>query len=408
MTLRIAVTGLGAISSLGPSAEMGFGALRNGQVGIRPVTIEAGRHGPEPINVPLANITAADRLFVEQSCRNTLAHLMDSYAKLAHVSTSEAIADAGLPRTTLDARTALVFGHGTGGMESLEGAYSRFFGQKTTKVHPLTIPRVMLSSPASVVAMLNSIRGPVFATSSACASSGHAIIQGALLIRAGAADAAIVGGSESIATASMLSGWEAMRAMASDACRPFCRSRDGMVVGEGGAALVLERFDKAVQRGARIYAEVVGHGATSDAFHITQPGFEGAAEAIRQAVADRLGPDTRLVVSAHGTGTPLNDSNEAAALKAVLDPARIDYRVIATKSYHGHLLGASSALQIVLGLKAALAGHLPPIANFRDLDPDCALPLVIGSAEPYPATHLLSNAFAFGGLNASLLFKLVG
>ncbi len=400
----VAVTGLGAVSSLGPDARSCYETLRAGHGAIRLVEVDSGPHGPGPQQVALARLGAREREHLQAKCRGSLAELMDVFAQLALTSASEALADAALPERTRTYRTAVVLGHGTGGTESLESAYERFFGQKIAKMHPLTIPRAMVSSPASVVAMAHQIHGPVFATSSACSSSGHAIAQAALMIRAGMIDAAVVGGSESATTAGMLRCWEAMRAISRTTCRPFSAQRDGMVLGEGGAALVLERTDLARERGAHVYAELHGEGCTSDAFHLTQPQLDGAVRAIEAATAGHLSERSRVLVSAHGTGTPLNDVNEAAALNQVLGGAGIDFRVTATKSYHGHLLGASSALQVVLALLAASDGVVPPVLNFVERDPECDLPLVTHSPEAYHATHVLANSFAFGGLNVALLF----
>jgi nodulation protein E len=273
-------------------------------------------------------------------------------------------------------------------------------------VHPLTIPRVMISAPVSSVAMEFGITGPVFATSSACASAAHAIAQGAALIAGGLADVAVVGGSEAMATPGGMRSWEGLQAMSDSACRPFSKDRDGMVIGEGGAAIVLERESRAKARGARVLARYLGAGMSSDAFHWTQPTLEGAVSAMRQAceMGGMLDAD-EILISAHGTGTPLNDKNEAAAIRALFGERATVHPVIATKCMHGHVIGATAAVQAVLALKALETGVAPPILGYLGYDEECgALNLVVGEARPIAAKTALVNAFAFGGLNCSLAF----
>ncbi|MFM5917418.1 MAG: beta-ketoacyl-[acyl-carrier-protein] synthase family protein [Novosphingobium sp.] len=400
---RILVTGIGGVASLGPDARSIWERAKSGDGAIQITNIDPGPNGPEAHDVPLARVTAPDMAFAASQCNRQSAATLDSFAKLAVAASVEAVNDAGLSADTLNQRTAVIFGHGTGGTESFEASYERFFALKTPKAHPLTIPRVMLSSPTSAVAMHHNVHGVTFATSSACSSSGHAIVMGALLIATGLADAAIVGGSESLATSGFLRGWEAMQAMSSSTCRPFASERDGMVVGEGGAALVLQAADSIDEESAKPYAELVGFGCTSDSYHLTKPSLEGVTDSISHAIGDLDLASARILVSAHGTGTPLNDINEAQALRAVLG-GRTDYRVTATKSLHGHLLGGSTALQAIIALQAMREGIAPAIANVSACDPDCDLPLVLDQAQPFDATHVLANSFAFGGLNVSLLF----
>jgi nodulation protein E len=273
-------------------------------------------------------------------------------------------------------------------------------------MHPATVPKVMLSAGVSAVAMAFGVHGPVFATSSACASSAHAIAQGAALITTGEVDVALVGGSEAISTPGSLCAWEAIHAMSPTCCRPFSAGRDGMVLGEGGAVLVLEDLDRAVARGAPVLAELKGVGMSSDAFHLTAPSSAGQARAIGQAARQfELAAPENLLVSAHGTGTPLNDAAETDALIEVFGETARAMPVIATKSAHGHLIGGSAALQAAIGIRALAEGVAPPILNFQGKDPACDLDLVTGAARPVAARALLQNAFAFGGLNVALLFE---
>ena len=306
---------------------------------------------------------------------------------------------------SLDARTAVVLGHGMGGLSTLETGYERFYGKRMSRLHPTTVPRVMLSSAVSAVAMTYGVHGVVFATSSACASSAHAIAQGAALLASGLADVAIVGGSEAISTPGCMRAWQAIHALSETTCKPFAKDRDGMVMGEGAGVLVIETLEHARARGAHVHCELVGAGMTSDAFHITQPSLAGPVAAMRQACAGtNLGGDAQVLIAAHGTGTPLNDANEAAAIGEVFADRASGCPVIATKSGHGHLIGGSAALQAAVAIRALNEGIAPPIANTIEPDPACPIDLVLGAARAITASHVLVNAFAFGGLNASLLF----
>jgi nodulation protein E len=280
---------------------------------------------------------------------------------------------------------------------------------KSPRLHPSTVPKVMVSAGVSAAAMAFGVRGPVFATSSACASSAHAIAQGAAMIAMGQVDAALVGGSEAISTAGCVRAWDAIRAMSPTTCRPFSADRDGMVLGEGGAVLMIEALDHAEARGATILGELVGWGMSSDAFHITQPSPEGQARAMRQAAVHAGAMEREdILVSAHGTGTPLNDAAETQSLVEVFGERARALPVIATKSAHGHLIGGSAALQAALGLRALAEGLAPPILNFTSRDPACDLDLVVGEARPIASKLLLQNAFAFGGLNVALMFAAPG
>ena len=250
------------------------------------------------------------------------------------------------------------------------------------------------------------IKGPVFGVTSACSSSGHAIIQGAALLTSGMADVAVVGGSEAINTPGCLRAWEGLQAMSPTTCRPFSEGRDGMAIGEGAATLVLETLEHAQGRGATILAELTGSGMSSDAFHWTQPSLEGALAAMRPAVEQAGVLDAaQILISAHGTGTPLNDKNETQAVHSLFGDRAKNHPVIATKSLHGHLIGATLALQGVIGLEALRHGLAPAIQNYLGPDPDCDLDLVLGEARPIETDTLMLNAFAFGGLNTTIIFK---
>jgi nodulation protein E len=344
---------------------------------------------------------------LEAALERRLGTSLDPFALMALATAHEALGHAGLRGEAAALRRAgVVLGHGFAGIHTLEAAYERFYGQKAAKLHPVTVPKVMVSAPVSAVAITFGIMGPVFAVSSACASSGHAVAQGAGLIAHGQCDLVLVGGSEAIATPGCLRAWEGLQAMSPTVCRPFSAGRDGMSIGEGAAVLVLEEEGHARARGAPILAELAGTGLSSDAFHWTQPSLEGAVSAMSAALAQAgLGQKETVLISTHGTGTPLNDRNEAAAIHALFGDRAKAQPVIATKSAHGHLIGAATALQAVIGLKALADGAAPPILGWQGPDPECDLDLVLGEARPIDAEALLVNAFAFGGLNTSLVFR---
>jgi nodulation protein E len=399
---RVVVTGFGAVSALGSSAHENWRAARDGRSAIAVATIDPGPNGPPANAYPLAAPAPGYEAIVHDHFGRPVCDVLDPFASLALCASLEGLKQAGLiGADVLDARTAVVFGHGMGGLATLEKSYERFYGRKSPRTHPTTVPRVMVSAAVSAVAMGFSVHGPVFAISSACSSSSHAIAQGASLIAMGLVDVAITGGSEAIATPGSMRAWESIQALSKTTCRPFSAQRDGMVMGEGGAALILEEREHARARGATILGELVGMGMTSDAVHITQPALDGPVSAMRQAIAGLQDADD-ILISAHGTGTALNDQNEAAAIRAVFPGRRP--AVIATKSAHGHLIGGSAALQAVIALQGLNEGLAPPVLNYLAPDPDCDVDLVLGEARPIKSSHLLLNAFAFGGLNVALAF----
>lgn len=405
--VRVVVTGLGAISALGYTATDNWAAARDGQSGIRPHVFEPGQHGPEAHETPAALVEGDPVGALETILGRRIGASLDPFSVFALKVCHEALQQAQLINANaLERRCAVVLGHGFAGIHTLEASYERFYGHGLGKLHPLTVPKVMVSAPVSAVSMEFGIKGPVFSVSSACASSGHAIAQAASLIRSGDVDIALAGGSEAIATPACLRAWEGLQAMSQSMCRPFSAGRDGMTIGEGGAAIVLEAEHHAVARGATILGRLTGVGLSSDANHWTQPTLEGALSSMQAALAQANHAAAHsLLISAHGTGTPLNDKNEASAIRAVFGHNSWRHPVIATKSAHGHLIGASTALQAVIGLQAMTAGLAPPILNWLGADPDCDLDLVLAAARPINVEGLLLNAFAFGGLNTSLIFQ---
>jgi nodulation protein E len=402
----VVVTGLGAISALGHSAADNWASSRDGVCGIQPHIFDPGPRGPDPHTTPAALVQGDIVGSLETALGRRIGGSLDPFALFALKACHEALSQAGLiGAASLEHRCAIVLGHGFAGIHTLETSYERFYAQRLGKLHPLTVPKVMVSAPVSAVAMEFGVKGPVFAVSSACASSGHAIAQGAALIASGQVDVAIVGGSEAIATPACLRAWEGLQAMSDTTCRPFSIGRDGMTIGEGAATLVLERETHALARGAPVLGRLTGVGLSSDAHHWTQPSLDGAVRAMRSALqqAGETG-DRPILISTHGTGTPLNDKNEAAAIHEVFGDGARRHPVIATKSGHGHLIGASTVLQAVIGLTALARRTAPPILGYLGPDPECDLDLILGASREIETEVLLLNAFAFGGLNTSLVF----
>jgi nodulation protein E len=408
-TARVAVTGLGCVSGLGQGVAASWARLAIGEGGVRPLTRRFRDDERFTVEGPAAAIEALDGAAVEAHAGRRVLSQMDPVAAFAAVASHEALADAGLlDQPALLADAAIVYGSASGGNQTIEEAYGRVFLKLAPNIHPLTIPKYMGSASVSQLSMLFGIKGLAFATSSACASSAHAIGEAMHMIRAGRARIVLAGGSDASISYGSWLGWKGLQAMSSTACRPFSAGRDGMVLGEGAASLVLEDLDHARARGATIYAEVVGAGASSDAFHLTQPDGEGAVRAMRAAHADAgLALDAPSLISTHGTGTPLNDKTEAEAIRRVYGAGLGRHRVIASKSAHGHLLGGAGAIEFLIGVLALREGLAPPVLNYLGPDPDCDLPLALGAPQGLEAEALVSNSFAFGGLNSVLIARRV-
>ena len=402
---KVVVTGLGALSGLGQGVSAHWDALVTGRDAARPFR----RAMPDDPELGFEGVAAwmapYDTAAFARHFNHRLLTAMDPVAAHAVIAAFEALEDAQLiGHADIIAPAAVIIGCGGGGTGAIEEAYSRVFTKRTKSVHPLTIPRQMTSSPASQVSMVFGAKGPSFVIASACASSAHAIAEAAHMIRSGRIEIALVGGTEAPLTTGSMFAWQALRVLARERCRPFSKDRDGLVLGEGAAMLVLESEAHARKRGARIHAEILGSGASSDAHHMTHPDGAGAVAAISDALRDAgLSPDAGFLISSHGTGTAINDTTEAAALRQALGGGLDKSLVIATKSAHGHLLGAGGALEFLVGLMALKQRQAPAILNFTERDPDCDLPLALEQPQPISQDFLLSNSFAFGGTNSVLI-----
>ena len=398
---RVAVTGLGIIASTGGDVGSFWANIKGGKSAI-------GRLAVIPLDTLSCHIGAEIKGFepTEHFEKGKLA-LLDRFSQLALVAAREAIADSGLIiDEALSPRAATIIGSGVGGQSTLDDNYRRIYAEGAKRLHPFTIPKLMMNAAASHVTMELGLKGPAFAVASACASATHAIGQAFHMVRHGQAEVAIAGGAEACITVGTMKGWEALRIMAADTCRPFSKDRTGMVLGEGAAVFVLEPLERARARSATVHGELVGFGMSSDAGDIVQPTVEGPARAMRRALEDAgLAPEDVDHVNAHGTGTAANDVTETKALREVFGGHADRLTVSSTKSMHGHALGGAGAIELMAMLLALRDGFVPPTANFTEPDPDCDLDYVPNQGRAQAVRAAISNSFAFGGLNAVLAAK---
>lgn len=401
MSGRVLITGMGCVSGLGRGVHANWLRARDGDGAIRPLPEEIG----EGVAAWVEGTAGSDSAFA-QADPERLRHLgkLDPLSSFAIEAALEAVTAADLMGyPSLAQRTAIILGCGSGGNQTREVAYERLFAKGQPRAHPQTIPSSMMTAPAAQIAILLGVHGPVFTISSACASSAHALGEAMHMIRSGRVDIVLAGGAEACLTRGALAGWQSLGVLAPDTCRPFSRDRRGMVLGEGAAMLVLESEAHARARRAPILGELAGYGTSTDAAHMTAPDVGGISRAIGAALENAgVGNHTPMLISTHGTGTQLNDPAETAALRAVCGVGLDRHRAIATKSAHGHMIGAAGAMEFVIGMAALIEETAPPVLNYLGLDPECDLPLAL-KAERFAPEILLSNSFAFGGLNAVLV-----
>ena len=408
---RVAVTGMGMICALGNDVAECWAALREGGSAIRRMELV------DASLLRFQNAAEVRRFDPAKHFPEDKLLQLDRFAQFALVAAREAMRDAGFGDAltgvstgrlspALAERTAIVTGSCVGGQTSEDQQFVELYQKKSGRIHPLTIPRIMANAGASHIAMEFGITGPAFTISTACSSANHAIGEAFCMVRDGRAGLAIAGGSEAPFSLGILKAWEAMRVIAPDTCRPFSKDRQGMILGEGAAMLVLEPLEAAKARGARIHGEIAGFGMSSDAYHLTRPAAEGAARAMRAAITDaHLVPEQVGYINAHGTGTPQNDPAETDAIRSAFGKHAEKLAVSSTKSMHGHALGAAGALEAVATLSALREGFLPPTANYTTPDPQCDLDVVPNQGRAVQVECALSNSFAFGGLNAVLVFR---
>ena len=401
--IRVAITGVGVISAIGKNNPEFWDSLKHGRSGIRPIEASGCQDLRFRNGAEVPDYNSSDHFDEKQS------QLMDRFAEFAVIAAREAVRDAALELTPeMKAGGAVITGACVGGQTSEDREFVELYRNNRNRVHPLTIPRIMANAGASHISMELGLTGPGFTLSTACASASHAIGLAFWMVRSGGAPIAVTGGSEAPFSFGLLKAWEAMRVVSLTTCRPFCRDRNGMILGEGGAILVLEPLEAAQARGAKIYAELVGFGMSSDASHITHPSTEGPSLAMQRALADAgAAPEQVGYINAHGTATDVNDPTEAAAIRQVFGNHTDKIAVSSTKSMHGHALGAAAAMEAVATVLAIRHNVLPPTANFTELDQSCQLDVIANNARPAEVEFAISNSFAFGGLNATLVFRRV-
>lgn len=398
MSHRVMITGLGVVSGFGLTTEEFWQGISNGRCAIKPLPPQ------ENLSIKLG-ATLPDYDENELFSAEELP-LLDRFSQLSILAAEQAAADADLIADDALLNAAVIVGNAAGSKNTDEEVYRKIHTNSKPRVHPLAIPKGMHSAVASSVSKHLGVKGPVFSISSACSSGAHAIIQGCMMIQQGMVDVAFVGGTDAPFPYVLLKAWEAMRVVSDDVCRPFSKDRKGMSLGEGAGILVLESEEHAKRRGARIYAEIAGYSMSSDAGHITRPDVDNISKTMKDALHNAgVGAEDVDYVNAHGTGTLANDVAETQALHQVFGEHAKKLAISSTKSMHGHVLGASSAMELVATVLAIHHGIIPPTANYTEADEDCDLDYVANEARQLKTDVAISNSFAFGGLNAVLVLK---
>jgi nodulation protein E len=400
---RVVITGAGTINPLGHSAPATFAAMREGVCGIGDLDIRDVERLSIRIGGQVRDYDPDDRFNRQQQA------LYDRFTQFTLIAAEEAIAQSGLVFSDdLAAESGVVLGTSGGGLNTQDENYRAVYEEGKNRVHPFIVPKLMNNAAASHVSMSYNLKGPSFTVATACASSNHAMGQAFWLIRNGVARAMVTGGSESMLCFGGVKAWEGLRVMSRDACRPFSANRNGMVQGEGAGVFVFEEMEHARARGAEILAEVVGFAMSSDAGDIVMPSQQGAARAIAGALKDaRISPEKVGYINAHGTGTAANDKTECAAVANVFGHHADAVMISSTKSMHGHLIGGTGAVELLACIMALKDGVIAPTIGYQEPDPECALDVVPNEAREADVEYTLSNAFAFGGMNAVLALKRV-
>ncbi|MDX5382252.1 MAG: beta-ketoacyl-[acyl-carrier-protein] synthase family protein [Rhodobacterales bacterium] len=400
---RVVITGAGTINALGHDVPETLDAMRNGRCGIGQLEFRDVERLSIQIGGQIKGFEAEGHFNRQQMT------LYDRFTQFTLMAAREAIGQSGLEFTgDLANRAGVVLGTAGGGVSTWDDNYRAVYEEGKNRVHPFVVPKLMMNAAASHVSMEYNLRGPSFTVSTACASSNHAMAQAFQMVRMGMSPVMITGGSESMLCFGGIKAWEGLRVMSKDACRPFSANRNGMVQGEGAGIFVFEEFEHARARGAEILAEVVGFAMSSDAADIVMPSKQGAARAISGALRDAgISADKVGYINAHGTGTAANDKTECAAVADVFGPHADRLMISSTKSMHGHLIGATGAVELLACIMALRDGVIAPTIGYEEFDPECALDVVPNEAREAKVEVALSNAFAFGGLNAVLALRRV-
>ncbi len=406
---RVVVTGMGLISPVGHTVEETWQSLLAGKNGIDRITLFDTENFTTKIAGEVKNFDPL-QYFDRKEARR-----MDRFTQFALVAADEAIKDSGLELEKEDRdRIGVIVGSGIGGMLTFEDEHTKLVNKGPTRMSPFFIPMMIIDIAAGYISIKYNLKGPNFATVSACATAGHSIGTGMRTIQYGDADIVVCGGAEAAIVPSGIAGFNAMKAISTrndepqKASRPFDAKRDGFVLGEGGGIVILEELEHAKARGAKIYAEMAGVGFTGDAHHITQPApaGEGAVRAMKQALKDAgLQPTDIQYINAHGTSTYFNDKNETEAIKTVFGDYAYQVHISSTKSMTGHLLGASGALELIVSVKTIIENKIHPTANYEFPDPACDLNYVPNTPIEKEVHAAISNSFGFGGHNVTLCVK---
>ncbi len=398
---RVVITGQGTINALGTNVSETLEAFRNGVCGIS----ELEFRDVDRLSIKIGGQVKGYDPEAEFN-RQQIA-LYDRFTQFTLLAAREAIAQSGLTFSgELAATSGVILGTAGGGVTTWDENYRTVYEDGKNRVHPFVVPKLMNNAAASHVSMTHNLKGPSFTVATACASSNHAMGQAFQFIRSGAAKVMVTGGSESMLCFGGVKAWEGLRVMSKDACRPFSANRNGMVQGEGAGVFVFEDYAHAKARGAEILAEVIGFSMTSDAADIVMPSKQGAARAISGAMQDaRISPDQVGYINAHGTGTAANDKTECAAVADAFGPHADKVMISSTKSMHGHLIGGTGAVELLACVMALREGVIAPTIGYEEPDPECALDIVPNEAREASVDVVLSNAFAFGGLNAVLALR---
>ena len=405
---RVVVTGIGVVSPVGNTLEETWNNLVNGVCGIAPITLFDTTDYKAKVAGEVKNFEPRDYMTKQEILRS------DRFTQLAVAAAAQAVEESGVIGTVDPARIGVYFGSGIGGINTMTKEHAKLLNKGPARVSPYCVPMMIANMAAGEIAIRYNCQGAAMPAVTACASGSNAIGEALRQIRHGYADAVITGGSDAAVNELGVAGFVNMHALSTSedpnaASLPFDKRRAGFVIGEGATALVLEEYEHAVARGAKIYGEVCGYGSTCDAYHMTSPAPDaaGGARAMIQAMEEAgYSESDRVYVNAHGTGTPMNDSGETTAIKTALGEEKAhEILISSTKSMTGHLLGAAGAIEAAVCLKVLETGIIPPTINLEEPDPACDLNYVPNKAVEAEIDPCLSNSLGFGGHNACVLFK---
>jgi nodulation protein E len=398
---RVVITGAGTVNALGHDVASTLAAMREGHCGIGPLEFRDVARLSIQIGGQVRGFEAEGRYNRQQMS------LYDRFTQFTLAAAKEAIGQSGLTFSgELAAKSGVILGTAGGGVTTWDQNYRLVYEEGKNRVHPFVVPKLMNNAAAAHVSIEFNLKGPSFTVATACASSNHAMAQAFQMVRTGMAPAMVTGGSESMLCFGGVKAWEGLRVMSKDACRPFSANRNGMVQGEGAGIFVFEEFEHARARGAEILCEVAGFAMSSDATDIVMPSKNGASRAMAGALADaRVNADQVGYINAHGTGTAANDKTECAAVADVFGQHADRLMISSTKSMHGHLIGGTGAVELLACIMALRDGVIAPTIGYEEPDPECALDVVPNEARDARVDVVLSNAFAFGGMNAVLALR---